>query len=123
MKIMEFSYDEKQLQTAQNIRESYGESRETDLEKLRRLDEQVKRPADILAYTLGVIGALILGVGMCICMGVLGASNLFALGIVVGVAGIAVVVANYFIYRAVLNSRKKKYSAEVLALSDKILGR
>lgn len=123
MKIMEFSYDEKQLQTAQNIRESYGESRETDLEKLRRLDEKVKRPADILAYTLGVIGALILGVGMCICMGVLGASNLFALGIVVGVAGIAVVVANYFIYRAVLNSRKKKYSAEVLALSDKILGR
>lgn len=123
MKIMEFSYDEKQLQTAQNIRESYGERRETDLEKLRRLDEKVKRPADILAYTLGVIGALILGVGMCICMGVLGASNLFALGIVVGVAGIAVVVANYFIYRAVLNSRKKKYSAEVLALSDKILGR
>lgn len=118
MKIMEFSYDEKQLQTAQNIRESYGERRETDLEK-----EKVKRPADILAYTLGVIGALILGVGMCICMGVLGASNLFALGIVVGVAGIAVVVANYFIYRAVLNSRKKKYSAEVLALSDKILGR
>lgn len=123
MKIMEFSYDEKQLQTAQNIRESYGERRETDLEKLRRLDEKVKRPADILAYTLGVIGALILGVGMCICMGVLGASNLFALGIVVGVAGIAVVVANYFIYRAVLNSRKKKYSAEVLALSDRILGR
>ena len=123
MKIMEFSYDEKQLQTAQNIRESYGERRETDLEKLRRLDEKVKRPADILAYTLGVIGALILGVGLCICMGVLGASNLFALGIVVGVAGIAVVVANYFIYRAVLNSRKKKYSAEVLALSDKILGR
>lgn len=123
MKIMEFSYDEKQLQTAQNIRESYGERRETDLEKLRRLDEKVKRPADILAYTLGVIGALILGVGMCICMGVLGASNLFALGIVVGVAGIAVVVANYFIYRAVLNSRKKKYSAEVLALSDKILGK
>lgn len=123
MKIMEFSYDEKQLQTAQNIRESYGERRETDLEKLRRLDEKVKRPADILAYTLGVIGALILGVGMCICMGVLGSSNLFALGIVVGVAGIAVVVANYFIYRAVLNSRKKKYSAEVLALSDKILGR
>lgn len=123
MKIMEFSYDEKQLQTAQNIRESYGERRETDLEKLRRLDEKVKRPADILAYTLGVIGALILGVGMCICMGVLGASNLFALGIVVGVAGIAVVVANYFIYRAVLNSRKKKYSAEVLALSDKIRGR
>lgn len=120
---MEFSYDEKQLQTAQNIRESYGERRETDLEKLRRLDEKVKRPADILAYTLGVIGAIILGVGMCICMGVLGASNLFALGIVVGVAGIAVVVANYFIYRAVLNSRKKKYSAEVLALSDKILGR
>ena len=38
---MEFSYDEKQLQTAQNIRESYGERRETDLEKRKQYTRRI----------------------------------------------------------------------------------
>lgn len=116
------SYSKKDLKIAQNIREHYGEHKESDLEKLRKLDERVKRPADIFAYTFGIVGALVLGVGMCICMGVLGGEGLFPVGVVVGVAGIAMVIVNYFIYRAILKSRKKKYSAKVLALSDKILG-
>ena len=119
---MEKSYQEKQVGYAEKIRESYGEHTESDLEKLRKLDEKVKRPADIFAYTFGVVGALVLGVGMCIAMGTIGSESLFPLGVVVGVIGIAAVAANYFIYRAILKSRKKKYSAEVIALSDKILG-
>ena len=119
---MENSYQEKRLGYAKKIRESYGEHTVSDLEKLRKLDEKVKRPADIFAYTFGVVGALVLGVGMCIAMDTIGAESLFPLGVVVGVIGIAAVVANYFIYRAILKSRKKKYSAEVIALSDKILG-
>ena len=119
---MENSYQGKQLGYAKKIRESYGEHTESDLEKLRKLDEKVKRPADIFAYTFGVVGAPVLGVGMCIAMGTIGAESLFPLGVVVGVIGIAAVAANYFIYRAILKSRKKRYSAEVIALSDKILG-
>lgn len=112
----------KAARLCRKIRESYGEHTESDLEKLRKLDEKVKRPADIFAYTFGVVGAFVLGVGMCIAMGTIGAESLFPLGVVVGVIGIAAVVTNYFIYRAILKSRKKKYSAEVIALSDKILG-
>lgn len=85
---MENSYQEKQLGYAEKIRESYGEHTESDLEKLRKLDEKVKRPADIFAYTFGVVGALVLGVGMCIAMGTIGAESLFPLGVVVGVIGI-----------------------------------
>lgn len=118
---MEFSYQERQLKAAENIRQSYAARGESDIERLRKLDGKVRRPADILAYTLGIIGALVLGVGMCITMGVLGADGLFPLGIAVGVVGIAIVVANYFIYRAVLRARKSKYAQEVIALSDKIL--
>lgn len=118
---MDISYQERELKAAENIRESYTEHGESDMEKLRKLDGKVKRPADIFAFTFGVIGALVLGVGMCIAMGVIGTESLFPLGIVVGVIGIIFVVANYFIYRAILRSRKKKYASEVISLSDKIL--
>ena len=43
------------------------------------------------------------------------------LGIVIGVVGIAMVSANYFIYRAMLNARKRKYADKILALSDELL--
>ena len=119
---MQSSYDARQIKFTEHIRESYGEKRESDLERLRKLDGRVKRPAAALAYILGVVAALLLGVGMCICMGEIGAENLFYLGVVVGAAGIILAAVNYPIYRAVLKGRKRKYSAEIIALSNKILG-
>ena len=59
---------------------------------------------------------------MCICMGEIGAENLFYRGVAVGAAGIILAAVNYPIYRAVLKGRKRKYSAEIIALSNKILG-
>ena len=60
-------------------------------------------------------------VRLCICLGAIGASSLFPLGVVLGAAGIAAMTAAYFIYGAVIKVRKKKYAESVLALSDKIL--
>jgi hypothetical protein len=54
-------------------------------------------------------------------MGVVSAP--MGLGVAVGVVGIAMVVANYFFYKAILKSRKKKYATEILKLSDEILNR
>ena len=116
---MEFSYQEKELKTAEHIREAYSERGESDIEKLRKLDGKVKRPAEILAYTLGVIGSLVLGVGMCLAMEVIG--SLMPLGIVIGVIGIVMVADNYPIYKRILSQRKKKYAPEIVALSDELL--
>ena len=109
--------------TIEKIRRDYEERGEDKVEVLRKLDKKVKQPAEITAFTLGVIAALILGVGMCLAMGVLGAGikALFAVGIVVGVAGIALAVANYFIYKAILKSGKAKYGAQILQLSEQLL--
>ena len=42
-------------------------------------------------------------------------------GIVIGLIGILMVSVNYPIYKSILNSRKKKYSEQILSLSDKIM--
>lgn len=94
---------------------------QTKLEKLRRLDAKVRRPAEIFAYVFGAVGTLVLGTGMCLAMQVI--ANSVAVGVVVGVLGIAMVSANYFIYRAILARRRKKYSEEIVKLGNELLNR
>lgn len=105
---------------AKKIRDQYVQREETKLDQLRALDSKVKKPALILAYVLGTVASLILGTGMCLAMEVLG-TGLMIPGIVIGVVGIALAVANYFIYNKVLESRRAKYADEIIALSDTIL--
>lgn len=113
---------EKERQYAENIRRAYADKSESEskLERLRKLDSAVRRPAEIFAYTFGILGALVLGAGMCLAMEVLGSA--MPLGIAVGILGIAMVSANYFVYRSILRSRRKKYADEILSLSDDLLG-
>ena len=112
---------EKERQYEEKLRRAYADKNEseTKLEKLRKLDAAVRRPAEIFAYVFGILGALVLGVGMCLAMEVI--ASLMPLGIAVGVVGIAMVSANYFIYRAILKSRRQKYAQEILTLSDELL--
>lgn len=112
---------EQEKQYAQQVRAEYapGSEEEGKLEQLKKLDRAARRPAEIFAYTFGIVGALVLGVGMCLAMEVIG--SMMPLGIVIGVVGIAMVTANYFLYRAILRSRKKKYAKEIVSLSDELL--
>ena len=112
---------EQERKYAESLRRRYGEksASENKMEKLRKLDAAVRRPAEIFAYSVGIIGALVLGVGMCLAMEVF--ADLMPLGIVIGIAGIAIVSVNYFLYRAILNSRRKKHAKEILSLSDELL--
>ena len=104
----------------EEIRGAYVQKEESGLDRLRRLDRAARRPAQIFAYVFGAAGTLVLGTGMCLAMEVIGA--LPALGIAVGLAGIAMVACNLFIYRALLGHRRKKYAPRVLELSGELLG-
>ena len=106
---------------AQKLHTEYSEQKSSEVDKLCALDKKVKVPASIFAYTFGIIGALVLGTGMCFAMKVIG--NLMALGIVIGIVGIAMVSINYPLYKMILKSRKAKYSKEILALSEQIMNK
>ncbi|MBQ3040608.1 MAG: hypothetical protein IJD42_03315 [Clostridia bacterium] len=43
------------------------------------------------------------------------------IGIVIGIVGMALAAINYPIYKGIINRRKKKYGAEILSLSEKII--
>lgn len=88
---------------------------------MKKLDNKVKQPASILAYTLGIIASLIFGIGMVLAMKVIG--DMMALGIVISVVGIILVSSNYFIYKAFLNHREFLHKERILALSNELLNK
>ncbi len=89
---------------------------------LQKLDKKVKQPAEIFAFTFGIIGTLIMGTGMSIVMKVIGNFvGQMAVGVVIGLIGIAMVIANYFIYKNIVARGKKKYAFEIVELAKQIV--
>ena len=111
----------------QRIRTQYMEKESTELDELRELDAKVKRPANIFAYVFGSISAVVMGAGMSLVMtdigATLGIANAMVPGIIIGVVGMVMALVNYPIYKGILGSRKRKYGAEILKLSDKIMNK
>lgn len=107
---------------AEKIASEYAQKPASKLVALKKLDKKAKLPSQIFAFSFGILGALILGVGMCLCMGQIGRDLAMAmpLGIVVGAVGIAVVSANYPIYKKLLEKGKKKYAFEIMELAKEI---
>ena len=111
----------------ENIRAQYMEKESTELDALHELDAKVKRPANVFAYTFGSISAIIMGAGMSLVMTDIGAtigiSSALVPGIAIGIVGLCMALLTYPMYKGILNMRKKKYGAEIISLSDKILNK
>ena len=107
----------------ENISRQYmpKDEHQTKIERLHSLDRKVRRPAEIFAYVFGAVGTLVLGTGMCLAMRVIFDS--VAAGVMTGVLGIAMVSANYFIYRAILARRRRKYSEQIIKLGNELLNK
>lgn len=114
-----------EVQIIEKIRARYVQKEITKLDQLKRLDRKVKRPVEILVYLVGILSLLVLGVGMCLAMKVIGRTLFWSmpLGIGVGLVGILLLSINYPIYKRVLKTRKNKYSKQIIELSDSLLNK
>ena len=109
-----------EIKAVEKIRAQYREYEMTKLDELKALHKEVRRPADVFAYTFGSIGALVLGGGMCLAMPEV-IEGYMPLGIGIGIVGIVMVSINYFLYKSILGKRRRKASGEIFRLSDEIL--
>ena len=107
---------------AKRIAEEYAPKTTTKVVQLKKLDQKVKRPANIFAFTFGTICALIAGTGMSMTMtdfGLSGTAGL-VLGIILGVVGYIGCGVNYLVYSKILKSRKEKHAFEITELAKEI---
>lgn len=109
----------------QKIRTQYTEKEHTGLDELKKLDNRVKKPANIFAYIYGSVGAIVMGSGMSLVMTdigkTVGITNTMAAGVIIGIIGMIAVISNYPIYRNILGARRKKYAGKIIAISDRIM--
>ena len=106
---------------AESIAKEYAPKENSKIVALRKLDKKAKRPANIFAYTWGIIFTLVLGTGMCFAMQVIGSETIhMMMGIIVGIIGIVGCSVNYPIYKKILKKGKKKYAYEIVELAKQI---
>ncbi len=113
-----YTYSAKEQEEIKKIREKYVPRKADKMEQLRRLDESVTRKGTVIALVTGIVGALVLGIGMCCC---LVWTELFAVGIVVGIVGIAAVSAAYPLYNLVIKKEREKIAPEIIRLTDELM--
>ena len=64
--------------------------------------------------------SLVLGLGMCLSMNVIGDGIFTVLGIIIGIIGIIGVSTNYFSYKKILANSKAKYAQDIIRLANEI---
>lgn len=107
---------------AERIASEYAPKEARKVVALKKLDNRAKAPARIFAYTFGIIMTLLLGVGMCLSLHIIGGGGtmMMTLGVTAGVIGIIGVSVNYVIYKRILENSKKKYAADIITLAGQI---
>ena len=117
-----YTYSAKEQEEIKKIRDKYAPQtrEENSMEQLRRLDESATKGATVVSLAVGIVSALLLGVGMC-CTMLSGWEAYFVLGIVVGVVGIAGVIAAYPIYMRMVRHKRAKLAPEIIRLSDELM--
>lgn len=109
-----------ELKQIQKIKNAYTEHKQDKFDELREMNRKVYRPVQIFAYVFGAIACLIMGAGMCLVMPDV-IEGMMIPGIIIGIVGMGLCYLNWIIYKKRINSRKKKYANEIIALSDEIL--
>ena len=113
-----YSYSAERQAEVEAIRKKYlpAEEQEDKLTQLRKLDASVSTPAMIASLALGIVSALIFGVGMC-CFLVWSQWILGAAACLVGVVGMLFAPR---LYSRMVKQRREKIAPEILRLSEEL---
>lgn len=107
---------------AEQLANEYAPKNDAKVIALRKLDARAKLPATVFTYSLGIVCALLTGVGMCLSMNVIGNGSMvsFVFGVIIGLIGLAGMGINYPVYKQMLAKGKKKYAFDIMELAKEI---
>ena len=122
-----YTYSAKEQDEIKRIRQKYQSQEEDSMTRLRKLDASATSKATVIALVLGIVGALILGMGMSLIMtdlavllGMTGMTNIIV-GIITGVLGAILAALAYPVYSKVLKREREKIAPEIIRLTDELM--
>ena len=114
-----YNYSAVRNKEVEKIRRKYIPHEKSKIEMLKELDLRVQSAGMIESLSVGIIGALIFGIGMCFFLGVFsGEVWLTALLLIVGVE---IMFPAYVIYKRISQKTKEALAPEILRLSEEII--
>ena len=124
-----YTYSAKEQAELKRIREKYTRPTEAadKMERLRRLDASVTARAEAAALVLGIVGALVFGFGMSLCMTDLSVffglrrTAAMGLGIASGILGGTLVALAYPVYSFVTKRERARVAPEIIKLTDELM--
>ena len=114
-----YTYSAKEQEEVKKIRQKYIPKEADKMEQLRTLDQSVTRKGTTASLAVGIVGALLLGIGMCCAMVWMG--QWFIPGIIIGLVGIAVVSLAYPLYQRITKKEREKIAPEIMRLTDELM--
>lgn len=128
-KRFQYTYSAKEQEELKRIRDKYASPSETEdkMERLLRLDTGVTKKAQTVSLILGIIGTLILGFGMSLCMTdlaeILGSYRDFAMGIGIAIGMLGGILASlaYPTYNRIVKREREKIAPEIIRLTDELM--
>ena len=113
--VFSYKYSAAVNKEVQEIRKKYMPKEESKLEELKRLDRTVQTSGILQSLTLGIIGFLLFGLGICLTFKIIGESII--LGIFLTFAGTVIMLLAYPIYRMIFLKAKEKLVPRILELT------
>ncbi len=125
----QYTYSARKQAELKRIREKYTPATEAEdkMARLRRLDAGVTQKAQVVALIFGIVGALILGAGMSLCMSdfaeILGSYRDMAMliGIPIGLVGGVLAALAYPMYNLIVKRERRKIAPEIIRLTDELM--
>ena len=114
----EYTYSAKQQEEIEAIKKKYVPAKEDKMETLRKLDKSAETMGTMIGILLGVVGTLIMGGGMSLCM--VWTDSYMLLGIILGLVGIAVMAVAFPVFKYVTQKQREKIAPQILALTEEL---
>lgn len=114
-----YNYSAVRNKEVESIRRKYMPHEESKLERLRRLDSCAQTAGMVEGLSVGVVGMLVFGLGMCFFLDVFAGSAWLTTALMV--CGVLIMIPAYPVYKWIARKTKEELTPEILRLSDEII--
>ena len=114
-----YSYSASKNSEIENIRKKYLPKEENKIDTLRKMDSRVQNAGMLQALTIGILGCLIFGIGMCFGLDVFEGGDWLTL--LFCFIGAFAMLPAYPIYKHIAKRTRETLAPKILSLSEEMI--
>ena len=114
-----YNYSSSRNKEVESIRRKYMPREQSKLDILKKLDFEVQTAGIVEAITLGTVGALIFGIGMCFFLRVF--TGAWWVAATLMMLGAVLMIPAYPMHKGIARKKREELAPEILRISEEII--